>query len=418
MAESAVSTHTPALQISKEGKLIAANQAGKAFFKNNESGDFVQSALNFAFTGGISGEFEFVSRGETWLFSFELIGSGVVSLLGMNITSRINKWQETQQEYELFLSILSHQQSGILIESSEKKIAFINHALCNMFSLQTEPEVLTGTGMEKVEKNIFQYFENPSAFRQLMLECRQNKSPLFNQKFKTADNKIYKFDFIPFTRGSTLSFMAWQFQDISALIRANEIFETAENQFRTCISQLNMGLLEVDLKGCVMFANESFCKLTGYEENELVGQSATELLLTENSVKIMQQIQESRSHGHRHTYELELKCKNGESRVFLISGVPKLDISGNICGSIGIHVAISDPSNMNVHVGDHYRDISQVENPYHILNVNKLSEIKQLTVQAMEKAELSLLEEDALVLKSYIRNLQQSLRAAYNVISR
>jgi PAS domain S-box-containing protein len=179
-----------------------------------------------------------------------------------------------------------------------------------------------------------------------------------------------------------------------------------------------MGLLEVDLQGKVDYVNDSFCLLTGYEQQELLKKSAADLLLTDSSVKRMQSIQENRTHGVGHTYELELKCKNGESRVFLISGVPKLDISGNICGSIGIHVAVSDPTSIKTKVGDHYKDVEEVKDPYRMLNINKLAKIKERTIDAMILAESGLIAEDVYVLKSHIRNLQQSLKATYQIISR
>lgn len=411
-------THAPVMQISREGGLLASNKAGKIFFEENQNTTFITETIRNVFAGGLSGEFEFVNREKTWLFTYQVSDSGIVDLIGMDISARVIQWQEMQFRHDRNHFILQHLQAGILIISAQGIIEFANDAFCNLFDLVMKPEIIIGSNFQTFTDRLYTYFENPASFKELIEQCKETNDLLFDHKLNTANGKIYKVDFIPFITENAPGGYTWQFQDITALTRANEIFEIAEKQFRTCINQLNMGLLEVDLQGKVDYVNDSFCRLTGYEQEELLQQSAAELLLTEASVKRMQSIQQNRTQGVGHTYELELKCKNGESRVFLISGVPKLDISGNICGSIGIHVAVSDPTSIKTKVGDHYKDVDEVQNPYHILNINKLAEIKELTVDAMSLAESGLIAEDVYVLKSYIRNLQQSLKATYQIITR
>ncbi len=411
-------THAPVMQISREGGLLASNKAGKIFFEENQNTGFITETIRNVFAGGLSGEFEFENKQRTWLFTYQVSDSGIVDLIGMDISARVVQWKEMQFRHDRNHFILQHLQAGILIISAQGIIEFANDAFCNLFDLVMKPEIIIGSNFQSFTDKLFTYFENPSSFKELIEQCKETNDLLFDHKLNTANGKIYKVDFIPFNTENTPGGNTWQFQDITALTRANEIFEIAEKQFRSCINQLNMGLLEVDLQGKVDYVNDSFCLLTGYEQQELLKKSAADLLLTDSSVKRMQSIQENRTHGVGHTYELELKCKNGESRVFLISGVPKLDISGNICGSIGIHVAVSDPTSIKTKVGDHYKDVEEVKDPYRMLNINKLAKIKERTIDAMILAESGLIAEDVYVLKSHIRNLQQSLKATYQIISR
>jgi len=411
-------THAPVMQISREGGLLASNKAGKIFFEENQNTGFITETIRNVFAGGLSGEFEFENKQRTWLFTYQVSDSGIVDLIGMDISARVVQWKEMQFRHDRNHFILQHLQAGILIISAQGIIEFANDAFCNLFDLVMKPEIIIGSNFQSFTDKLFTYFENPSSFKELIEQCKETNDLLFDHKLNTANGKIYKVDFIPFNTENAPGGNTWQFQDITALTRANEIFEIAEKQFRTCINQLNMGLLEVDLQGKVDYVNDSFCRLTGYEQEELLKKSAADILLTDSSVKRMQSIQENRTQGVGHTYELELKCKNGESRVFLISGVPKLDISGNICGSIGIHVAVSDPTSIKTKVGDHYKDVEEVKDPYHMLNINKLAEIKELTIDAMSLAESGLIAEDVYVLRSLIRNLQQSLKATYQIISR
>jgi PAS domain S-box-containing protein len=101
---------------------------------------------------------------------------------------------------------------------------------------------------------------------------------------------------------------------------------------------MELGVIEVDLNEKIVFANESFRKICGYEKEELIGQVASSLLLPDQKSKTQLESQHKiREQGKASVYELPLKRKNGTVAKTIISGAPVFDANGNVCGSVGIH---------------------------------------------------------------------------------
>lgn len=131
-------------------------------------------------------------------------------------------------------------------------------------------------------------------------------------------------------------------RDITGRHKAQNALKLSEEKYRSIIQNLQFGLMEVDLSGTVIFANEAMTEITGYSKGELIGQNAEELLLDQDEIKVIDKEHEKRGSGISSAYELALKGKEGQQKWTLISGAPKFDLNGEITGSIGIHVDITD----------------------------------------------------------------------------
>ena len=111
-----------------------------------------------------------------------------------------------------------------------------------------------------------------------------------------------------------------------------------EEKFRSLFENLELGVLEVDLEDRIVYFNNAFKKICGYQENELVGQIAHELFLPDKKSKATLNTQHKfREKGQSSVYELPLKRKDGTIAQTVISGAPVFDANGNIRGSVGIH---------------------------------------------------------------------------------
>lgn len=131
-------------------------------------------------------------------------------------------------------------------------------------------------------------------------------------------------------------------RDISARHEVQAALEVSEEKYRSIIQNLQFGLMEVDLNGDIVFVNDSMLSLTGYSRNELIGRNAEEVFLDDHQKRVINDEHGKRVKGIPSAYELRLRAKNGEFRWALISGAPKFDIHGEITGSIGIHVDITE----------------------------------------------------------------------------
>lgn len=121
-----------------------------------------------------------------------------------------------------------------------------------------------------------------------------------------------------------------------------ESLKLQERKFRGIIANMNLGLLEVDLSDRVIYTNESFEKISGYSESELIGKKASDLFLNKSGQKEMSTKIEERKTGGSDSYELEVTTKTGQKRWWLISGAPNYDENGKLIGSLGIHLDITE----------------------------------------------------------------------------
>jgi PAS domain S-box-containing protein len=115
-----------------------------------------------------------------------------------------------------------------------------------------------------------------------------------------------------------------------------------EEKFRNIIANMNLGLLEVDMEDVIVYANQSFCEISGFSLAELKGKRAAELLLTDAQREIIYDKNNKRRYGITDSYELEVMDRQGKPRWWFVSGAPNYNDKGQLIGSIGVHLDISD----------------------------------------------------------------------------
>jgi PAS domain S-box-containing protein len=131
-------------------------------------------------------------------------------------------------------------------------------------------------------------------------------------------------------------------EDISLKRQFDESIKNEKEKYRGIIANMNLGLLEVDLKGYITLANQSFCEISGYKNEELIGKKAADLLLTDDSQEIVKNKLSERKDGKVDSYEVKIINKFGKKRNWLISGGPNYDGTGELIGTIGIHLDITE----------------------------------------------------------------------------
>lgn len=135
-------------------------------------------------------------------------------------------------------------------------------------------------------------------------------------------------------------------EDITDKKNADELLRKNEEKYRGIISNMNLGLLEVDLDGIIQFANQSFCDLSGYRYKELIGRNAARLFMKWDDQAAIESKNQMRLKGISDAYEMEITTRKGERRWWLISGAPQYNDQGEIVGSIGIHLDITGQKKM------------------------------------------------------------------------
>jgi PAS domain S-box-containing protein len=115
-----------------------------------------------------------------------------------------------------------------------------------------------------------------------------------------------------------------------------------EEKYRNIIANMYLGLLEVDMNDYIVYANQTFCDMSGYNLDELKGKKATDLFVVEKQKNIIFEKIIKRTENKSDSYEVEIINKKGEKRWWFISGAPNYNDKGQLIGSIGIHLDITD----------------------------------------------------------------------------
>lgn len=136
--------------------------------------------------------------------------------------------------------------------------------------------------------------------------------------------------------------------DINERKNSEDILKIEEEKYRSIIANMNLGLLEVDINEKIMFANQSFCAMSGYEYDELVGKTAHDIFIIGENSEVMKDKNKARQQGASDAYEITVKDKRGQVRWWLISGAPRYDDAGKMVGSIGIHLDITDQKKLEI----------------------------------------------------------------------
>ncbi|MFX1314284.1 MAG: PAS domain S-box protein [Promethearchaeota archaeon] len=110
-----------------------------------------------------------------------------------------------------------------------------------------------------------------------------------------------------------------------------------EEKFRAIINNINEGYFEVDLKGNLVFFNNTLCRLTGFSKDELSGLNYKYLTDEENRKLIFKVFNSVYKTGKPLTdFQYKFKSKNGKDIVGETSIYLRYDSEGNRIGFYGL----------------------------------------------------------------------------------
>lgn len=117
-----------------------------------------------------------------------------------------------------------------------------------------------------------------------------------------------------------------------------------EERYRSIIANMNLGLLEIDKEGNVIFANKSIIEMVGIDPDKAIGINVTSFL-PEESLALLQNQGKDKLNRKNIAFELKVNVKN-ECRWWLISSAPRFNESGEFTGTIVICLDINEQKQM------------------------------------------------------------------------
>ncbi|MGD9135464.1 MAG: transporter substrate-binding domain-containing protein [Desulfobacterales bacterium] len=125
--------------------------------------------------------------------------------------------------------------------------------------------------------------------------------------------------------------------------KIQEALKKNERKYRSIIENIEEGYFEIDLKGNLAFHNNSLCKITGYEREELKGLNYKEYSnrqVSENLFKEFNQIFFTKKATM--VADFEIITKAGNVLQIDLSAAPIIDDNGNVIGFRGLMRDVSE----------------------------------------------------------------------------
>ena len=243
--------------------------------------------------------------------------------------------------------LLAHLHTGILVENEDRKIVLTNQNFCDLFHIPASPDQMIGADCSQSAEQIKHLFKQPGEFLSRIQTVLQHRKSVTGELLELADGRIFIRDYIPIFIEQEFKGNLWNYTDVTERQQQEKLLRKNEEKYRRLITNIELGLVEVDQEENILYVNQAFCLLSGYTEQELVGKKILSVLqLTPENLQLIAGVRERRKKGIADVYEIEVVIKGGESRWWAISGAPLYNESNQVMGSIGIHLDITHQKNL------------------------------------------------------------------------
>ncbi|WP_298766402.1 PAS domain S-box protein [uncultured Polaribacter sp.] len=258
-----------------------------------------------------------------------------------DITEDIKSQNLIKESENRLSSLLLNLKSAVLLEDENRKIVLTNNKFCELFKIPVAPDLLKGEDCTNAAEQSKSLFKNPDTFVKRIKVILANKKQVLGEELLMENGTILERDFIPITIENEYKGHLWTYKDVTLQSQYHKIIKAQKEKYSNIITNMNLGLLEVNKQDQITMANNSFCKMSGYTEKELLGKVGSELFLADKDKKTIQTENNKRAKGVSTSYEITIINKLGKKRNWLISGAPNYNDNGELIGSIGVHLDIT-----------------------------------------------------------------------------
>jgi len=281
-----------------------------------------------------------VDRGQ--VVSYSADGKPLMMVgISTDVTEQKKLEEDLRRNLNRLANLIANFQDGILLEDENRSIVLVNQHFCDMFSVPLAPDQLIGLDCSGMAEQSKHYFAEPEPFVERVNQLLRDQKLVIGEELILADGRVLERDYVPVFLDNVYTGHLWKYSDITKRKRADDAALRQKEKYQRIIENINLGLIEVDLDDRIVYTNQSFCTMSGYRADELIGEIATDVLLRGQNVSFMKEKSESRLSGKMDAYEVAVTSKSGEAMWWLISGAPLYSETGQVIGSTGIHLDIT-----------------------------------------------------------------------------
>ena len=291
--------------------------------------------------------------------------SQISSLVSVTLKKNIVELEKSNKEIELDLTrnrlqlIFESSSDAKAIESIDGFIEQVSHAFLDLFKIPvSEISNIVGADCQSARNMLKTMFVEENIFSKRIEEIVKEGTTVIDEMLELKDGRILSRDYNPIFKDGKPTAHLWTYKDVTLMVNYDKGLMFQSKKYKSIIENMNLGLMEVDNNETILNVNNAFVKMCGYSPEELVGFKARDILLDGKKQEYMQQKVKSRKEGVKDLYEMEIQTKTGETKYWLISGGPNTNINGEVIGSIGIHLDITELKMLNIKADSLINDLT------------------------------------------------------------
>jgi PAS domain S-box-containing protein len=281
-------------------------------------------------------------------------------------------------ERDTFYKLEEEKKKFEMISNKSADIIFLIDKTGNIEYVSSSIKRILGREENSVKgKSFYNLIDDNSTLRSIDFNVKEDNSNnnrvlSFRMKHNTGDSKWVEAVYSNFSdEESGGDKILIHVRDINEQHVAQSMLIENEARYRRLFSNMNLGIVEVDSEENILYVNRSFERISGYDEDDLIGKNASEIFIKDKeSQNANQQESRNRALGKEGLYEIKVTKKDGTTAIWVISGAPTFDMKGKVRGSIGIHWDVTE--------------IRALENKILIDSVKKEKELMEAKLQAEE----------------------------------
>ena len=291
--------------------------------------------------------------------------SQISSLISVTLKKNIVELEKSNKEIELDITrnrlqlIFESSSDAKAIESIDGYIEQVSHAFLDLFKIPvSQMSNIIGADCQSARNMLKTMFADEKKFSGRIEEIINNGEKVIDEILELKDGRILSRDYNPIFKDGKPTAHLWTYKDVTLIVNYDKSLQFESKKYKSIIENMNLGLMEVDNNETILNVNNAFSNMCGYSPEELVGFKARDILLDDKKQEYMQQKVISRQEGVKDLYEMEILTKTGETKYWLISGGPNTNINGEIIGSIGIHLDITELKMLNIKADSLINDLT------------------------------------------------------------
>lgn len=188
-------------------------------------------------------------------------------------------------------AILQHQTQALLAIDENGIIKVMNHSFCKLFDLFISPEEFLGFS----SKAIFNWIQtnavlNGTYFGEIVESLKNN--PLSNEQYKIelVSGKYVLIECSACICEGVTNGTIWSFTDISLLMQKESELIKSEGRYNRLMHHLNEVVFALDNDKNIVFVNEAWSKMLGYEISDSINKPILQFIEPEDQYKIEKEI--------------------------------------------------------------------------------------------------------------------------------